>query len=372
MRPSSAAVLLWLLIALVVGCAPMDPGRAGSAALGASTPAPMRRIAVAITGEPRTLSSTLAELTPGGGVRGLGEVEQLLHVGLANASPQGRLSPRLAEAVPTVENGGWVVLPDGRMQTTWTLRPGAQWHDGAPFTTDDLLFTLAVCQDPELPIVRRRVAYAAIDTAEATDPRTLVVSWKQPFIEADTLFTHLLAMPMPKHLLEKPYAANKPNLLDLAYWNQEFVGAGPYRLRSWEASSHLLLGAFDAFALGRPRIDEIEVKFIPDSTTRMSNILSGAVDMTMGLGLSMNQGVELRDRWSAGRLAVSLTNARALHPQLLNPSPAIIADVRFRRALVQAIDRQELADTLQLGFSAVPHSFLNPSEPEYEPEPCSS
>src|SRR5262249_31556486 len=48
-------------------------------------------------------------------------------------------------------------------------------------------------------------------------------------------------------------------------------------------------------------------------------------------------------------------------------SPSVISDVRFRRALIQAIDRQELADTLQLGFSEVPHSFLNPSEPEYEP-----
>jgi peptide/nickel transport system substrate-binding protein len=82
--------------------------------------------------------------------------------------------------------------------------------------------------------------------------------------------------------------------------------------------------------------------------------------------------VYLRDRWPDGRLTVSLTNARALHPQLLNPSPSVIADVRFRRALIRAIDRQELVDTLQLGYSEVPHSFLNPTEPEYEPTKASA
>src|SRR5438093_3309538 len=105
MRPRSSAMLVWFLLTLVAGCTPPSPSRSGSAPAGAPGPTARKHITASITGEPRTLSSTLAELTPGGGVRGLGEVEQLIHVGLANASPQTRLSPRLAEAVPTVENG---------------------------------------------------------------------------------------------------------------------------------------------------------------------------------------------------------------------------------------------------------------------------
>jgi peptide/nickel transport system substrate-binding protein len=366
--------LVWPVLALAaMSCAPFVP-RSGPPAGGetADQPPPFRRIAVAITGEPRNLSSTLAELTPGGGVRGLGEVEQLLHVGLANQSDRGTLSPRLAEDVPSIENGRWVLLADGRMETSWKLRPNARWHDGAPFTTDDLAFTATVGQDPDLPLLRRRLGYSAIESIEVADPHSISVRWKHPFVEADSLFTHLLAMPMPKHLLGKTYLEDKQDLLQLPYWTVDFVGAGPYRLREWVQGSHMMLHAFDGYAPVRPRIDEIEVKFIPDPTTRMSNILGGSVEMTLGLGLSINQGAQLRDQWQGGRLTVSLTNARALHPQLLNPRPAVLTDVRFRRALIRAIDRQEMVDTLQLGFSEVPHSFLNPTEREYEPTKASA
>jgi peptide/nickel transport system substrate-binding protein len=365
--PTRAFVWILMLMMVVACTAPASRSGAGQSADSAGQPAPYKRIATAITGEPRTLSSTLAELTPGAGVRGLGEVEQLIHVGLANVGDRGVLTPRLAEDVPTIENGLWTLLPDGRMETTWRIRPNARWHDGTPFTTDDLAFTAAIGQDPELPLLRRRLGYSAIESVDVVDPRTITVRWKTPFIEADSLFTHLLAMPMPKHLLGATYAENKASLLELPYWNQQFVGAGPYRLREWVQGSHLVLDAFASYAPGRAKIDEIEVKFIPDPTTRMSNVLGGAVDMTMGLGLSINQGVQLRDQWQDGRLTVSLVNARALHPQLLNPRPAAISEVQFRRALIRAIDRQELVDTLQLGYSEVPDSFLNPTEREFEP-----
>jgi peptide/nickel transport system substrate-binding protein len=355
------------LALILLGCAPATPRSSPTANQAESgQPQPFKRITTAITGEPKNLSSTLAELTPGGGVRGLPDVEQLLHVGVANQADKGILSARLAEDVPTLENGLWVLLPDGRMETSWKLRPNAKWHDGTALTTEDLAFTVTVGQDPELPLLRRRLAYSAIDNVEVRDARTITVRWKHPFIEADTLFTHLLGMPMPKHLLERTYLEDKQNLLQLQYWTFDFVGAGPYRLKDWAQGSHMLLEAFAGYVPGRAKIDEIEVKFIPDPTTRMSNVLGGAVEMTLGLGLSIFQGVQLRDQWPNGRMNVSLTAARALHPQLLNPRPAIMSDVRFRRALMRAIDRQEVIDTLQLGFSVIPDSFLNPSEREYE------
>src|SRR5439155_20184553 len=142
----------------------------------------------------------------------------------------------------------------------WRLRDNARWHDGSPVTTDDLLFTMTVVRDRELPVFRD-ATYDLIDNVQAIDSRTITVTWSQPFIQADTLFTKDLAQPLPKHLLEAPYLNDKANFLQVPFWSSEFVGAGPYRVKSLTPGTGLILTAFDAYVLGRPKIDEIEVRF---------------------------------------------------------------------------------------------------------------
>src|SRR5206468_3816377 len=84
---------------------------------------------------------------------------------------------------------------------------------------------------------------------------TVTVTWKQPYIDADALFgARGVYLPLPRHLLEGAYRADKASLLDLPYWTQEFVGTGPYRLREWTTGVGVRLEANAAFVLGRPRI----------------------------------------------------------------------------------------------------------------------
>jgi len=71
-------------------------------------------------------------------VQGRPILRTLVNPGLSVVDDHLVRRPALAEGVPTLENGLWKVFPDGRMETTWTIREGARWHDGAPFTTDDL------------------------------------------------------------------------------------------------------------------------------------------------------------------------------------------------------------------------------------------
>jgi len=84
---------------------------------------------------------------------------------------------QLAEAAPSVENGLWKLMPDGRMETTWRIRQGAQWHDGTPFTTQDLRFTADIVRDPELAAAFRDSAFDMIEAIEGAivkydyDPR---------------------------------------------------------------------------------------------------------------------------------------------------------------------------------------------------------
>jgi peptide/nickel transport system substrate-binding protein len=291
----------------------------------------------------------------------------MVNAGLLVEDHQARLQPQLAKAVPTTDNGLWKVFPDGRMETTWRIRDGAMWQDGTPFTAEDLVFSALVMQDPELPIFRK-IGFDAVESTSAVDPRTFVVSWRKPYIDADQLFAangSVEALPMPRHLLGQAYLDNKGGFTDLPYWSDEFVGSGPYKPRDWVRGSSLTLDANDRYVLGRPKIDIIDVRFIPDPTTMIANLLSGAVDQPLGRGVTFEQGLQLRDQWSAGHVNFSPGSGIKIWPQLLYANPAIVGDARFRRALYLAIDRQQMVDTLMAGQVEVANTIITPGDAEY-------
>jgi peptide/nickel transport system substrate-binding protein len=318
-------------------------------------------------GEPPTLSTKINTASSGGVVPGADALEEMVSAGLAHLDNGGVLHPQLAEAVPTLENGLWRVFPDGRMETTWRIRPDARWHDGTPLTADDLLFAARLAMDRDLPVFAHFGA-SAVDEVQARDARTVVVTWREPYIQADTMFTAVFppfALPVPAHLLERAYTEDKASFTQLPFWNEAFVGAGPYKLRDWVKGSHLQLAANEHYILGKPLVDEVEVKFIPDHTTLVANILAGTVELTLGRSVSLEQGLTARDQWREGRMEIKFNNWIVVYPQLLNPNPAVVADVRFRRALLHAIDRDQMAETLQAGMVPVAHSWVNPTAAEY-------
>lgn len=350
------------LVLLVAACAgrPTAPEAPGSAT-GAQSGAASKRITAAIQGDPHTLYQAL---NPASRVRGIDALEQLVAAGLTRPDAQGGTLAQLGEAPPTVENGLWKLFPDGRMETTWRIREAAQWHDGTPFTSADVAFTARVVQDKELPVFGN-FAYELIEAVEAPDPRTVMVRWKQPFIEADTLFSYIRAVPIPRHVLERAYLEDKATFTDNSYWSHEFVGTGAFKLKEWILSSHLVFEANNHYVLGRPKLDEVEVRFITDANTLVANILAGSVELTLGRSLSGEQASEVRDRWRDGRMELSFENWIALYPQFLNSNPPVVADLRFRQALLHAIDRQQVVDALQPGLTSVAHSWLNPNQPDY-------
>src|SRR5205814_6618452 len=116
------------------------------------------------------------------------EIEQLLNSGLGVVDTQAVIRPLLAEQIPSLENGLWKLLPDGRMETTWKLRPDVVWHDGAPFTSADLVFDTKIANDKSLTIAQD-AAYGFVESVETPDPLTFVVTWKGLSVEADTLLT---------------------------------------------------------------------------------------------------------------------------------------------------------------------------------------
>lgn len=361
MRTLSGPALYCVAVFFITAACAGSGVPAGSrSSTGDASPTAPKRITAAIMEEPRGVNRTV-NLDAGAGTDA---VEDLLHAGLANVDDGSHLRPQLAEALPTIENGQWRVQPDGKMETTWRLNPRAAWHDGAPFTADDLLFTGRVGQDSELPI-RRLPVFEAIEAIETLDPHTITVRWNRPFIYADTLFTRTVAPPMPKHLLEKAYLGDKATFAQLPYWNEEFVGAGPYKLRQWVRDSHLILDANDQYILGRPAIDEIEIRIVGDQNALAGAILAGSVELTLGRSLTLDPAVQVRNQWASGKMEIGLDNWFVMYPQLLGPTPEVVGDLSFRRALLHAIDRQQMTDVLQAGLAPVAHTRIAPGQPEY-------
>ena len=358
--PGWTRIVATILAVLVfaIGCAPAAPGSSGVAVGNPipSSPPRVKRITLGMGNE--------QVLHPNAGAPRRAAVP-LVHSGLTVLGDQGVRHPQLVEAVPRLENGLWKILPDGRMETTWKIRDGARWHDGVALTAEDLLFTLQVGRDREMSAFNT-LAFGSIEDARAPDPRTLTITWKEPFVDAPAVLDGRPVGPLPKHLLEDAYRGGKASFLDLPYWTSEFVGAGPYRLREWAPGVSMLLEANGEYVLGRPRIDQIEVKFIPDANTLTANLLAGTVDVTNYLG-SIDLGIQLRDQWRGGTVAFNFGSEAwvALYPQFVDPRPEIVTDLEVRRALAYAIDRQEIVDTLVAGLSPVPHSLLSPNQAAY-------
>src|SRR5206468_10511912 len=125
-----------ILILLLVGCS-----TAGTPASSSATPQPApsgpAHITAAVTGNPPGLYNKIADPA----IAGVAALEALVNVGLTIQDHAGVSRARLAESLPSVENGLWTLAPDGSMETTWKIRPGAKWHDGVPLDAQDLLFT---------------------------------------------------------------------------------------------------------------------------------------------------------------------------------------------------------------------------------------
>lgn len=351
---------------LAASCGPPGELPAGSRSARLEKPAAIKRVTAVVIGEHPTLISKFERA-----LQGAEAIEAAVASGLVIKDERGFAHPILAEAVPTIENGRWRLFPDGRMETTWNLQKHARWHDGAPFTTDDVLFTLRVGRDETLPNFRQP-GHALIEEIQRLDDHSLLIRYRAPFIAADTILSNdlngtTILFPLPKHLLERPYETNREGFTQLPYWSDEFVGTGPFKLKEWARGSHALLIANDDFVLGRPKVDEIEVRFAGDDQIAIAHLLSGAADMHLGRGLSFEQAVDLANRWPAGRMEnVAYRSRFALYPQFIDPSPPVIASLQFRRALMHATDRQTMADVLQVGLVPVAHTYLGPDHPMYK------
>jgi peptide/nickel transport system substrate-binding protein len=166
--------------------------------------------------------------------------------------PDGNLVPVLAAEIPDIENGG--VAADG-MSVTWKLKKGVEWHDGRPFTADDVVFNWEYASDPATAATTSGTYRNA--TVEKIDPLTVHVRFDKPTPFWAGLFVAVFGMIIPKHLFE-PYKGG--NSRD-APANLKPVGTGPYRFVDFKPGD-LVRGErnLSYHVANRPYFDTIEMK----------------------------------------------------------------------------------------------------------------
>src|SRR5437870_3707986 len=125
-------------------------------------------------------------------------------------------------------------------------------------------------------------------------------------IASDNAGARLPRLAEAVHILESSFRQNDQSLTTHPWLTAEYVGTGPFKLKDFVPGSHMELTAFDGYALGRPKLDQVQVRFIPDGGTMVANMLSGAGDLSTGTGPNVNQAQQLKTQNWDGQISATV------------------------------------------------------------------
>jgi peptide/nickel transport system substrate-binding protein len=231
----------------------------------------------------------------------------------------------------------WEISPDEK-KITFHLRKGVKWHDGAPFTSDDAMFTYRRMIDPRTPTPYRE-SFLQVRRAANPDPHTFVVEYGRPYAPAlESWGMHIL----PKHLLEKHPDISKSPL------NKKPVGTGPYRFVEWKTGEKVAFDVNPDYFEGKPYIARVVTRVIPDQATMFLELKAGGVDimnLTPPQYTRQTESAEFRKSFNKYKYTGSqytYLGFRLSHPWF--------KDVRVRQAIAFAADKKALIDGVLLGL----------------------
>ena len=298
------------------------------------------------------------------------EGSRIFYEPLAAWDPEGNLAPVLAAEIPDIENGG--VAADG-MSVTWKLKKDVQWHDGQPFTADDVVFTGDYAADPA-------TAATTIGTyqdakVEKIDPLTVRVRFNKPTPFWADSFVSARGMIIPKHLFELYRGANSRE----APANLKPVGTGPYRFVDFKPGDLIKGERNPSYHFSnRPYFDTIEMKGGGDAVSAARAVIQtgeydyawnmqvedeillkleksggakGRVDIVSG-GWIEHIKLNSTDPWT--EVDGERSSAKTMHPLLGDPA--------VRRALSLLVDRASVQAHIYGRTGSATGNFINAPE----------
>lgn len=273
-----------------------------------------------------------------------------------SAVPVAIISTKIYESLLTYEGAGITPKPglaeswtisDDKKTYTFKLRPDVKWHDGKPFTAEDVKFSIENVVRPYHS--RGRVYFGDVESITTPDPLTVVFQLKAPVPFFMNVFQAGEAPIMPRHAFEgidmKTVAAVRG-----APIMQNPIGTGPFKLKEWRKGSHIILERnADYWRAGFPCLDQVVQRMMPDGAARAIALETGEVDLAP---MSSLPEAEVQRLAGKATLETSQAGAEALGPNLwleVNLREKPLADLKVRQAISLALDRARIVDVIWYG-----------------------
>jgi len=272
---------------------------------------------------------------------------------LWNVIPDGTLVPQLATAVPTVANGG--LSADG-LHWRVKLRDDVKWHDGEKFTAEDVKFTLELMNDNGFQS-SGRAGHTLVRDIEIVSPTEITWRLDQPYASYAAILAWTFIV--PRHILQ-----GLPNQNSNVMFSKP-VGTGPFKMGDRVAGNYLTLHANPDFYAGKPAIQDVVFKYIPDQTVLYTQFQTGEVDYVTDVGLPT-------DRFAAasklpGR-AVEAGPSASIEVIAFNLGMPHFQDPAVRQALYLAVDKETLLSAVYEKVWKAADSYLPPESWGHNPK----
>lgn len=254
---------------------------------------------------------------------GTTNVDNMIFSGLTKFDENNIIVPDLAL--------NWDAGNDG-LEYTFYLRQDVTWHDGQPFTAEDVKFSIGKVMDPNTNTSLQQ-EFEQIESVQVIDKYTVKVTLKKPF---PPLLEKLSVGMIPKHLLEGKD-------INTADFNSNPVGTGPFKFQEWKEGSAFTVIANDSYYGGRPKLDKVIFKFLPDPNVRLVQLETGEIDLAF---LEPDQLARTEKMEHVKLYQVPTADYRVMMYNMREP---LWQDVRVRQALNYAVNRELIVDGVLLG-----------------------
>jgi len=267
----------------------------------------------------------------------------------------------------------WEVSKDG-LTYTFKLRKGVKWHDGAPFTARDVAFTFYAVLNPKVTTPHRayfdalagfpeltnkdapkRPEDLAVKPIEVVDDHSVRFRLRYPSGSFLAVLTNPRAGIIPEHLL-------KTADLNTTEFNRKPVGTGPFKFVEWRRGERIVMEANDRYHGGRPALNRLIFRIIPDGVVLLQELRAGGVDLMENPPLTE----VARLKQTAG-LRVLVADNTSYSYLGWRQDLAPFNDVRVRRALNHAIDVPSIIKEVLQGYAALSTGQFSPSSWAYDP-----